>query len=46
MKPRSGIKIGKDKNIWLLHTFGNRLEHPDKLRKLLENYFAVYSIAI
>lgn len=37
-------KIGKGKPILLLHTFRNRLEYSDKLRKLLENNFTVYSI--
>lgn len=37
-------KIGKGKPILLLHTFRNRLEYSDKLGKLLENNFTVYSI--
>ena len=37
-------KIGKGSPILLLHTFRNRLEYSDKLGKLLENKFTVYSI--
>ena len=37
-------KIGKGKPILLLHTFRNRLEYSDKLGKLLEKKFTVYSI--
>lgn len=37
-------KIGKGKPILLLHTFRNRLEYSDKLGKLLDNNFTVYSI--
>ena len=37
-------KIGKGAPILLLHTFRNRLEYSDKLGKLLENKFTVYSI--
>ena len=37
-------KIGKGKPILLLHTFRNRLEYSDKLGKLLEDKFTVYSI--
>ena len=37
-------KVGKGKPILLLHTFRNRLEYSDKLGKLLENNFTVYSI--
>ena len=37
-------KIGKGAPILLLHTFRNRLEYSDKLGKLLEDKFTVYSI--
>ena len=37
-------KIGKGKPILLLHTFRNRLEYSDKLGKLLQDKFTVYSI--
>lgn len=37
-------KIGKGKPILLLHTFRNRLEYCDKLGKLLQDKFTVYSI--
>ena len=37
-------KIGKGPPILLLHTFRNRLEYSDKLGKLLEDKFTVYSI--
>ena len=37
-------KIGKGVPILLLHTFRNRLEYSDKLGKLLEDKFTVYSI--
>lgn len=37
-------KIGKGMPILLLHTFRNRLEYSDKLGKLLEDKFTVYSI--
>ena len=37
-------KIGKGAPILLLHTFRNRLEYSDKLGKLLEKKFTVYSI--
>ncbi len=37
-------KIGKGNPILLLHTFRNRLEYSDKLGKLLEDKFTVYSI--
>ena len=37
-------KIGKGKPVLLLHTFRNRLEYSDKLGKLLEDKFTVYSI--
>ena len=37
-------KIGKGSPILLLHTFRNRLEYSDKLGKLLEDKFTVYSI--
>ena len=37
-------KIGKGEPILLLHTFRNRLEYSDKLGKLLEDKFTVYSI--
>ncbi|MBS91568.1 MAG: hypothetical protein CMM95_00750 [Rickettsiales bacterium] len=37
-------KIGKGQPILLLHTFRNRLEYSDKLGKLLEDKFTVYSI--
>jgi len=37
-------KIGNGAPILLLHTFRNRLEYSDKLGKLLEDKFTVYSI--
>ena len=37
-------KVGKGSPILLLHTFRNRLEYSDKLGKLLEDKFTVYSI--
>ena len=37
-------KIGKGKPVLLLHTFRNRLEYSDKLGKLLQDKFTVYSI--
>ena len=37
-------KIGSGAPILLLHTFRNRLEYSDKLGKLLEDKFTVYSI--
>mgnify|MGYP003324676795 CR=1 FL=1 len=37
-------KIGNGTPILLLHTFRNRLEYSDKLGKLLEDKFTVYSI--
>tara|TARA_B100001057_G_scaffold323725_2_gene323943 strand:+ start:6953 stop:7780 length:828 start_codon:yes stop_codon:yes gene_type:complete len=37
-------KIGKGKPILLLHTFRNRLEYSDKLGRLLEDKFTVYTI--
>ena len=37
-------KIGRGAPILLLHTFRNRLEYSDKLGKLLEDKFTVYSI--
>ena len=37
-------KIGKGAPILLLHTFRNRLEYTDKLGKLLEDKFTVYSV--
>tara|TARA_B100000989_G_scaffold116788_1_gene85971 strand:- start:980 stop:1807 length:828 start_codon:yes stop_codon:yes gene_type:complete len=37
-------KVGNGAPILLLHTFRNRLEYSDKLSKLLEDEFTVYSV--
>ena len=37
-------KVGRGAPVLLLHTFRNRLEYSDKLSKLLEDKFTVYSI--